>query len=100
MLALLYLVVGWAAGRLCGRDEARGVLPPVVMCVIAEVFVQIGEAFVQLLLARPLDFGDVVRTLLASVIMTGLIAAPVVAVARRSLGAPFVVEPFALPGDA
>jgi len=100
VLALLYLVVGWAAGRLCGRDEARGVLPPVVMCVIAEVFVQIGEAFVQLLLARPLDFGDVVRTLLASVIMTGLIAAPVVAVARRSLGAPFVVEPFALPGDA
>ena len=39
VLALLYLVVGWGAGRLCGRDEVRGLLPPVVLCVIAEVVV-------------------------------------------------------------
>jgi len=99
VLALLYLVVGWGAGRLCGRDEIRGLLPPVVLCVIAEAFVQVGEAFVQLMLSRPLDFGDVVRTLLASVILTGLIAAPVVAVARRMLGAPRMVEPFLIAGD-
>jgi rod shape-determining protein MreD len=99
VLALLYLVVGWGAGRLCGRDEMRGLLPPVVLCVIAEAVVQIGEAFVQLMLSRPLDFGDVVRILLASAILTGLIAAPVVAVARRTLGAPRVVEPYAIPGD-
>ena len=99
VLALLYLVVGWGVGRLCGRDEVRGLLPPVVLCVIAEVLVEVGAAFVQLMLSRPLDIGDVVRTLLASAIMTGLIAAPVVAIVRRALGAPFVVEPFSMPGD-
>ena len=99
VLALLYLVVGWGAGRLCGRDEVRGLLPPVVLCVIAEVVVEVGAAFMQLMLSRPLDLGDVVRTLLASAIMTGLIAAPVVAIVRRALGAPFVVEPFSISGD-
>jgi len=99
VLALLYLVVGWTAGRLCGRDELDGLLPPVVLCVIAEVAVEIGAAFVQLMLSRPLDLGDVVRTLLASAIMTGLIAVPVVAIARRALGAPYVAEPFSMPGD-
>ena len=99
VLALLYLVVGWGAGRLCGRDEIRGLLPPVVLCVIAEAVVLIGEAFVQLMLSRPLDFGDVVRSLLASVILTGLVAAPVVALVRRTLGAPRVVEPFLMSGD-
>ena len=99
VLALLYLVVGWGVGRLCGRDEVRGLLPPIVLCVIAEVLVEVGAAFVQLMLSRPLDIGDVVRTLLASAIMTGLIAAPVVAIVRRALAAPFVVEPFSMPGD-
>jgi rod shape-determining protein MreD len=99
VLGLLYLVVGWGAGRLCGREEMRGLLPPVVLCVIAEAGVLIGEAFVQLMLSRPLDFGDVVRSLLASVIMTGLIAAPIVTLARRALGAPRVIEPFLVSGD-
>ena len=99
VLALLYLAVGWGAGRLCGRGEVRGLVPPVLLCVIAEVAVEVGAAFVQLMLSRPLDFGDVVRTLLASAILTGLIAAPVVAIARWALGAPYVVEPFSMPGD-
>jgi rod shape-determining protein MreD len=99
VLALLYLVVGWGAGRLCGRDEMSGLLPPVVMCAAAAAFVQIGEAFVQVMLSRPLDFGDVVRALVASAILTGLIAAPVVALAQRTLGAPRTVEPFLISGD-
>jgi len=99
VLALLYLAVGWGAGRLCGRGEVRGLVPPVLLCVIAEVAVEVGAAFVQLMLSHPLDFGDVVRTLLASAILTGLIAAPVVAIARWALGAPYVVEPFSMPGD-
>ena len=42
-LALLYLVVGWGAGRLCGRDEVRGLLAPVVLCLVAEFIVQAGD---------------------------------------------------------
>jgi hypothetical protein len=61
--------------------------------------VQLGEALVQVMLARPLEFGDVVRTVLASMILTGLISAPVVAIVRRVLGAPHVVEPFLVPRD-
>jgi rod shape-determining protein MreD len=99
VLALLYLLVGWACGRFCERDEVRGVLPPVILCIIAAAVVQLGEALVQLMLARPLEFGDVVRTVLASMILTGLISAPVVAIVRRVLGAPHVVEPFLVPRD-
>lgn len=98
-LALLYLVVGWGAGRLCGRDDVRGVVPPLVLCLIAEFVVQVGDIFVQLLLAHPLDFGDVVRTLLASIILTGLVAIPVVGATRRLLGAPRNVEPYSVSGD-
>lgn len=98
-LALLYLVVGWGAGRLCGRDEVRGLLAPVVLCLVAEFIVQAGDVFAQLLLARPLEFGDVVRTLMASVILTGLVAIPVLGVTRWLLGAPRSVEPFVVSGD-
>jgi rod shape-determining protein MreD len=97
-LALLYLAVGWGAGRLCGRDELTGVLPPVMLCVAGELVIQTGEAFVQLMFARPLDPGQVARTVLASVIMTALLSVPVVAIVRRLLGAPRVVEPFVLSG--
>jgi rod shape-determining protein MreD len=99
VLALLYLLVGWASGHLCERAEVHGVLPPVVLCAIAVVVVQLGEVFVQLMLARPADFGDVLRTLLASVILTALVAVPVLAIARRVLGAPRVVEPYLVPRD-
>jgi rod shape-determining protein MreD len=99
VLALLYLVVGWASGRLCDRDEVRGVLPPVILSIIAEVFVQLGGAFVQLMFARPVDVGDFVRTVLASAILTALIAVPAVSVVRRVLGAPRAVEPFLIMRD-
>jgi len=99
VLALLYLVVGWGAGRLCGREEVRGLLPPIVLCLIGELVVQLGDISAQLLLARPLAFGDVVRILVASVILTGLVSVPVLALARRLLGAPRVVEPYAVSGD-
>ena len=98
-LALLYLAVGWGAGRFCGRDDMRGVVPPLLLCMVAELVVQIGDVIVQLLLDRPLEFGDVVRTLLASLILTGLIAIPTVGLTRRLLGAPRVVEPYAMSGD-
>jgi len=100
VLALLYLVVGWGAGRLCGREEVRGLLPPIVLCLIGELVVQLGDASAQLLLARSLAFGDVVRTLIASAILTGLVSVPVLALSRRLLGAPWVVEPFVVSGDA
>ena len=97
---MLYLVVGWGAGRLCGREEVRGLLPPIVLCLIGELVVQLGDASAQLLLARSLAFGDVVRTLIASAILTGLVSVPVLALSRRLLGAPWVVEPFVVSGDA
>jgi len=77
----------------------RGVVPPLMLCIVAEFVVQVGDVLAQLLLDRPLEFGDVVRTLLASLILTGLVAIPVVGITRRLLGAARVIEPYAMSGD-
>lgn len=99
-LGLIYLAIGWGAGRLCGRDEFDGLLGALAVCIAGEIVVQFGEAFVQVMFARSLDPGDVLRATLASVILTALVSVPVVAIVRRILGEPVTVEPFALSGDA
>ncbi len=98
-LGLLYLVVGYALGRLCEREGVREFLPVVLFCVIGECVVQVGELAMQVLLARPLIAGDVAREVLAALILTGFIAVPIHVIIRKVLRAPRVIEPYRMPGD-
>jgi rod shape-determining protein MreD len=98
VLALLYLVVGAFAGRYTERQEAEGLLVPLGLSVAAAGVVQAAYAGVHLLLGE----GAPAAFLVASVIipqmaLTALLSPPVLLAARRLLGAPRVVEPFAVP---
>jgi len=98
-LALLYLAVGYGVGRFCDREGAQEVLPVVLFCVIGECVVQVGQIAMQVLLARPLIAGDVVREVLAALILTALIALPIHVIVRTVLRAPRVIEPYRMPSD-
>jgi rod shape-determining protein MreD len=98
VLALLYLVVGWFAGRYTERPEAGTLLMPLGLSVAAAGFVQAAYAGIHVLLgeAVPASF-LVARIVLPEMALTALLTPPVLLVARRLLGAPRVVEPHMMP---
>lgn len=101
VLALLYLLLGAWAGRYCEREESVNVLPPIVMAMAGAAFVQLGYAAVQLMLGTPVFAANfTARVLVPSIVLTALIAAPVLLIARRLLGDPRITEPFQLGQSA
>ncbi len=97
VLALLYLALGAWAGGYCEREESVHVLPPIVMAMAGAAFVQLGYAAVQLMLGTPVFAANfTARVLVPSIVLTGLIAAPVLLIVRRLLGEPRLTEPFQL----
>jgi rod shape-determining protein MreD len=96
-LALLYLIVGAVVGRYCEREESQGTWSALVITAGAALFVQVGFAVVQASLGAPFNAPDFVAGgLLPSLLLTALLTPPIVLLARRTLGRPRVVEPYAL----
>lgn len=94
VLALLYLIAGWFAGRFTDRPEAETLLMPLVLSVGAAGFVQAAYAVVHMLLGETLPASFLVANIvLPQMALTALLTAPVLLVARRVLGSPRVVEP-------
>ena len=101
VLALLYLLVGAVAGRYCEREESRGLWSPLVMTVAAALFVHVAFTVVQVSLGKDLDAPDYVASaLLPSLLLTALLAPPILLLARKVLGQPRVVEPYRLGGTS
>ncbi len=97
VLALLYLIVGAVAGRYCGRTESR-LWESLAMVLAAALFVQLGYGVVQLLLGKSAGSpaGFVGSLLIPTLVLTALLTPPVLLAARKLLGEPRAVEPFAL----
>jgi len=98
VLALLYLIVGAVAGRYCGRTESRRLWEPLAMALAAALFVQLGYGLVQLLLGKSAGSpaGFVGSLLIPTLVLTALLTPPVLLAARKLLGEPRIVEPYAL----
>ena len=97
VLALLYRIVGAWCGRYCESEESSGLLAPLALSVIAALGVQLGYLMFQLLLGHHMPASEFVgRVLFPTLALTALLSPPVLLVARRLLGAPRVVEPFAV----
>lgn len=99
VFALLYLLVGVWCGGYCEREESAGLLAPLALTVAATLAVQLGYAGFQLLLGNTMPPSLFVgRVLLPGLALTALLSPPVLLVGRRLLGAPRVVEPYAVRG--
>jgi rod shape-determining protein MreD len=86
--ALLYLAVGAVAGRYAGRPEASRPLAAIVISVAAAGAVEVGYALVQAMLGTTLGAAELVGSvILPTMVLTALLAAPVLLIARRVLGA-------------
>jgi rod shape-determining protein MreD len=94
VLALLYLIAGWFAGRFTERPESATLVVPLVLAVATAGFVQTAYAVVHMLLGETLPASFLVANIvLPQMALTALLTPPVLIVARRLLGAPRVVEP-------
>lgn len=97
VLALLYLAVGAWCGGYCEREEASSLLAPLALTVVSALAVQLGYLVFQLLLGHHMPASEFVgRILFPTLALTALLSPPVLLVARRLLGAPRVVEPYAV----
>lgn len=91
--ALLYLLVGLAAGRYAGRRESARPITAIVLSVAAAGAVELGYALVQGLLGTTMSAADLVGgVILPTMALTALLSAPVLLVARRLLGGPSRAE--------
>jgi rod shape-determining protein MreD len=98
VLALLYLAVGWWCGRYAERSEPPPLAVQIGLIVVAAAVVQAGYAIVQVLLGSDVPGAFTVsHVILPCMFLTALLAAPVLLVARRLLGAPRALEPFQVP---
>jgi rod shape-determining protein MreD len=98
VLALLYLVAGWFAGRFTERPEAATLLVPLVLAVATAGFVQAAYAVIHMLLGETLPASFLVANIvLPQMALTALLTPPVLLVARRLLGSPRTIEPHMMP---
>lgn len=101
VLALIYMAVGAACGRYADREESEGILPPVVLAVAAAAFAQLAYLVVQVLLGAPIFAGEfTARVLVPTLALTALVAAPVLLIVRRVLGAHRGRPAYLMAGDA
>lgn len=96
-LALIYLAVGAWCGGYCEREESSSLLAPLALSVAAALGVQLGYLGFQLMLGHHIPASEFVgRVLFPTLALTALLSPPVLLIARRLLGAPRVVEPYAM----
>lgn len=97
VLALIYLGVGAVCGRYCEGRESASLLAPLALSVAAAGAVQLAYAVFQVLLGQSMPASEfVAQVLIPTVALTALLSPPVLLVARRLLGEPRVVEPYAV----
>lgn len=97
VLALLYLAIGAWCGRYCESEESASLVAPLALSVVATLVVQLGYLCFQLLLGHHMPASEFVgRVLIPTLALTALLSPPILLVARRLLGAPRVVEPYAM----
>jgi rod shape-determining protein MreD len=84
--SLLYLAVGYWAGRARELRDPQGPLVPIVLGAAATAVAAIGYSLMQFLLGvdAPLTF-VLVREIVATILLNALIAGPVMALTRRVL---------------
>ena len=84
--SLVYLAIGYWAGRLRELRDPQGALVPFGVGAAATAVATIGYSLMQFLLgvSGPTSFG-LVREILATILLNALIAGPVHAIARRWL---------------
>jgi rod shape-determining protein MreD len=97
VLAVLYLAVGWFAGRYTERPEGGTLLVPLGLSVLAAGFVQVAYAGMHVLLGETVPAAFLVgHIVVPQMALTALLAPPVLLVMRRILGSPYVLEPHAM----
>jgi rod shape-determining protein MreD len=84
--SLVYLTVGYAAGRLLELRDPQGALVPFAVGAVATAVATIGYSLMQFLLGvdAPVSF-LLVREILATILLNALIAGVVTAIVRRWL---------------
>lgn len=94
VLALLYMTVGWFAGRYTERPEGETLVVPLGLAVLGAGFVQVAYAGVHVLLGETVPAAYLVGNIvLPTMALTALLAPPVLLVIRRILGGPQLLEP-------
>ena len=97
VLAVLYLAVGWFAGRYTERPEGETLIVPLGLSVLAAGFVQVAYAGMHVLLGETVPAAYLVgHVVVPQMALTALLAPPVLWVFRRLLGSPYVLEPHAM----
>ncbi len=83
MSSLLYLVIGYGAGRLRELRDPQGAVTPILVGAAATALAQVGFSIMQFLLGEsvPLD-PALLRQIILPVLLGGLIALPVHALVR------------------
>ena len=86
MSSLLFLGIGYGAGRLRELRDPQGAIVPVAVGAAATLLAQLGFSLMQFLLGVdvPLEL-LLAREILATVLLNGVIATPIYAVVRRGL---------------
>jgi rod shape-determining protein MreD len=84
--SLVYLAIGYSAGRLLELRDPQGALVPFAVGAAATAVATIGYSLMQFLLGvdGPVSLG-LVREILATILLNALIAGPVHAIVRRWL---------------
>ena len=92
--SLLYVAVGYWAGRARELRDPQGPLVPIVLGALATAVATIGYSLMQFLLGvdAPVTF-VLVREIVATILLTALIAAPVMGLVRRILGPALPEDP-------
>ena len=86
MSSLLFLTIGYGAGRLRELRDPQGAIVPLAVGAAATAVAQLGFSVMQFLLGDtpPLD-GLLVRQILLTIVLNAIIALPVYALVRRWL---------------
>jgi len=86
MSSLIFLTVGYGAGRLRELRDPQGAVVPIVVGVLATVVAQLGFALMQFLLGKdvPMDI-DLIWQIVLTVGINAVIAFPVYSLVRRWL---------------
>ncbi|HSD80022.1 MAG TPA: rod shape-determining protein MreD [Solirubrobacteraceae bacterium] len=92
--SLLYVAVGYWAGRARELRDPQGPLVPIVLGALATAVATIGYSLMQFLLGvdAPVTF-VLVREIVATILLNALIAAPVMGLVRRILGPALPEDP-------
>ena len=92
--SLLFLIIGYGAGRLRELRDPQAAVVPIAVGAAATAIAQVGFSVMQFLLGDQLPFGfGLIRQILLSILLGAIIAPAVHVVARRWLGPALPEDP-------